>query len=645
MPENLTYTNDFYGFKFDYPETWTLKEKDHRVELKQGTNTLQINFRWANEDFNFGRTGMAAGTPIYSDKIIFMREVIPQYTVELDHRTQYVIYSGTTLVEVDNLVFGIILEDTLTDYNELDLPDEVIAEAKTILESFERIEATGTPGESAPTPEATVIIPVSPNPDWLLYTNADYDFGFYYPPDMIVVEEPNLVKIGRDSMQLLVAFRNIDEDVQIVEQKVFAGEYQTYPVEEIDFLARELRVFINTYDERVKAVYFGDGPEQDDGSLVTAIHVQDTSVDDISTGAEIDGTLIEEMTEIVKSFGRFETPSLPEVVRLDLGGDPIVAWFGHIASAPEGSRFDNMVVLSPQGTGQIGLTGATPEIEAEINSLQDAEDPNEYVHIWGTLLACTIDNREKNNCELVVERMQSGANYSEEEVHDWFGTIKKTTFNGGERYVFELLWQFPMWYGIDTSQDESLQFQLAHFFETGERVQMSGLLMVGVPDVNGTRIEISSIQGRSHGLIPDNIDSSVYENREYGFQFAYPSYMSVMEEPNKVFVLDEGNCQMTIAYRRAEEDTQITDVGEVAGQLKNYAEVYFLGSFVQVVLNIQDGYITAAYLGEPGVELGEGTPLRFVISIEKTEGDRLSNSQVDEMLQILQSFVLASLND
>jgi hypothetical protein len=638
MPETFTYVNDFYGFKFDYPETWTLKEKDHRVELKQGTNTLQINFRWGDEDFNFGRTGMAAGTPIYSDKIIFLRETIPQYTVELDHRVQYVIYSGTVLVEVDDLVFGIILEDTLTDYNELDIPDEIIAEAKTILESFERIEANGTPGESSPAPEAGVINPVSPDPDWLLYTNTNYDFGFYYPADMTVVEEPNLVKVGRDSVQLLIAFRNVDEDIQIVEPKKLTGK--SYPIEEIDFLARELRVFINSYDERVKAVYFGHiGLEQDDGSLVTAIHVQDTSVDDISTGAEIDERLITEMTAIVKSFGRFETPSLPEVVRLDLGGDPVFAWLGHIASAPEGSRFDNMLVLSPQGTGQIGLTGATPEIEAEINSLRDAEGPNEYVHIWGTLLACY----EKNNCEIVVERIQSGANYSEEEIHDWLGIIKKTTFNDGESYVFELIWrQFPVWYGIDASRDESLQAKLAHFFETGERVQMSGLLLVGVPDVNGTRIEISSIKGQVGGFISDNFDSSVYENREYGFQFTYPTYMSVVEEPNKVIVTDEANGQMMIAYRRDEEDTQITDVGEVAGQLKNYGEVYFLGSFVQVVLNIQDGYITAAYLGEPGVEFGEGTPLRFVISMVNSEGGRLSNSQVDWMLTIFENFTLAS---
>jgi hypothetical protein len=165
--------------------------------------------------------------------------------------------------------------------------------------------------------------------------------------------------------------------------------------------------------------------------------------------------------------------------------------------------------------------------------------------------------------------------------------------------------------------------------------------MVGVPDVNGTRIEISSIKARP-GFTPSNFDSSVYENREYGFQFTYPTFMSVVEEPNKVIFLDGDNCQMTIAYRRVEEDTQITDVGEVVGQIKNYGEVYFLGSFVQVVLNVQDGYITAAYLGEPGVELGEGTPLRFVISIEETEGDRLSNSQVDWMLTIFENFALAS---
>jgi len=99
---------------------------------------------------------------------------------------------------------------------------------------------------------------------------------------------------------------------------------------------------------------------------------------------------------------------------------------------------------------------------------------------------------------------------------------------------------------------------------------------------------------------------------------------------------------MTIAYRRAEENIRISDIGELTGKIHNYTEVYFLGSFVQVVLNVQDGYITAAYLGDPGVELGEGTPLQFVISMVEIEDSRLANAQVDEMLQIFQNFALAS---
>ena len=137
------------------------------------------------------------------------------------------------------------------------------------------------------------------------------------------------------------------------------------------------------------------------------------------------------------------------------------------------------------------------------------------------------------------------------------------------------------------------------------------------------------------------MEMSVYSNLEYGFTFSYPSYMTVVEEPNKVYINDKGKCQMTIAYKRAEEDVQITDVGDVTGQLVNYNEVIFLGStHVQSFLEIQDQLIKAAFLGEPGVELGEGTPLRFVVSMANTEGGRLANGQVDAMLQIFENFGL-----
>ena len=484
MPEVLTYTNDFYGFKFDYPETWIFSEEDHGVVLMNGTNRLGINFRWINENHNFGRTGMAGGTPIYSDKVNFLGQVIPQYIVELDHQAKYVIYSETVLVEIDDLVFAIVLEDLESDYMTFEMPAEIIAEAKTILESFEQIEATGSPPVDVSPPEVDG-----------------------YPPATTTV----------------------------------------------------------------------------------------------------------------------------------------VAWLGHIASLPEGSQFDDMVVLSPQGTGEFGLSGATQEIEAEIQSLRDAEGSNEYVHFWGTLL-CGID--DYNNCQLVVERMQYGANYSEEDIADWFGTIKSSIFNDGQSYVFELLNYFPMWYSIHASQNENLQAQIERFLKNGKIVEVSGKLMVGVPDVNGTRIEINSIEVQTESGMPrpDFADESVYENSEYGFTFSYPPYMSVVEEPNKVLV-NNGPLQLRIAYRRADENIQISDLGGFHGTFNPYYDIQFLGQPVLPSLNILSGFIAGVYLGGYGVELGEETPLRFVVSLVKTDGTMISNAQVDEMLQIFQNFALASWSD
>jgi hypothetical protein len=359
--------------------------------------------------------------------------------------------------------------------------------------------------------------------------------------------------------------------------------------------------------------------------------------------------IIDEAKAIVESFESTEATGSPpeEIPTTWTDGPPpastnVVAWLGHIASQPEGSRFDDMVILAQEGTGEFGLRGATPEIEAEIHSLRDAEGVNEYVHLWGTL-NCGVE--DYNNCQLSVDRLQYGEDIVEQDISDWFGKIKKFVFNDGESYVFEQLGYFPLWYSINASQNESLKIRIEHYAETGEIVEVSGKLLVGIPDVNGTRIEISSIELRSMvGPRPDITDGILYENREYGFSFLYPSHMTVMEAPNKVLV-NHGTLQLTVAYRRVDENIQIAEMGELSGQFHLYTEVFFLGQPVQPSLNIHDGLITAVYLGGPGVELGEGTPLRFVVSLVNLEGDRIANAQVDEMLQIFQNFALASWSD
>lgn len=139
-PEQPTYTNETYGFKFTYPHTWALEETERAVVLKQDTLTLRINFAWATEDIGpglFGRTGAAAGDFIYSGMVNLLDKTIPIQTLEFEGKDKAIFYNGTGLIDVDDLIFMIVLEDLEAEYLALDIPETKQAEATAIVETFE----------------------------------------------------------------------------------------------------------------------------------------------------------------------------------------------------------------------------------------------------------------------------------------------------------------------------------------------------------------------------------------------------------------------------------------------------------------------------------------------------------------------------
>lgn len=148
--EKLTYINKTYGFQFDYPNTWNLEEEEHILVLTKGTNRLGINYGWFDEQSgkHFGRTGVGAGDFIYDGKTSFMGQDIPVEALIFEGKAKGLFFGGTSLITTSDLVFMITLEDLETDYLEVDLSEEIMTEAKSILETFKSIERVGDTEQS-----------------------------------------------------------------------------------------------------------------------------------------------------------------------------------------------------------------------------------------------------------------------------------------------------------------------------------------------------------------------------------------------------------------------------------------------------------------------------------------------------------------
>jgi len=257
------YTNEEYGFTFRYPETWGVTEEPHVVRLNQGSLTLTIAYGWAsNPGFGAGggRTGIPAGDLIYGDKVFFLDQAIPAQVLEYQHKAKMVLYGGTELIEADDLAFDIWLHDLdKISYEELDIGQDVQADAKGILESFERIDATGHPPKPALTPTPIV------EKDLLTYVNEDYQLALIYPSTWELEEIPAgegapnsapAVHLTRDALRLTIQFKRADEEGILGPGGRPAGEIED--AGSVTVMGRQIPAQALVYQGKVKSVFLGD---------------------------------------------------------------------------------------------------------------------------------------------------------------------------------------------------------------------------------------------------------------------------------------------------------------------------------------------------------------------------------------------------
>lgn len=227
----------------------------------------------------------------------------------------------------------------------------------------------------------------------------------------------------------------------------------------------------------------------------------------------------------------------------------VEAWYGYVLSLPAGDPFDDRLVLVPEGVGEFGVAGSNSEIEAEIEALRDKSEPGNKAHFWG-VLTCGVE--DYGGCRLVVERLRPdgpGPFFESDIVKGWEGVVyagPPGPRSGGDDY-FALVGDHHVQYGI-WSEDEALSEQIEGLRDTNTVVYVWGELIAGVPDWNGTQIQVTQIDvvDRPSGPIPPPPEWSeivdawmVYVNEDIGYQFEYPAVATIMEFEVMGFPTDE----------------------------------------------------------------------------------------------------------
>ena len=195
----------------------------------------------------------------------------------------------------------------------------------------------------------------------------------------------------------------------------------------------------------------------------------------------------------------------------------VVGWLGSVNSLPNGSQYDDYVILQPNGAGEVGVTGADADIEAEIVALCDRQEPGKYAHFWGKL-TCGVP--DYNGCQLVVTQLRHGTMQPIESgpVAGWQGIVAGNPEGAQFDDYFVLAGAFPVAFGIEGYGDDGvsadIHARLEQLRDTGVGLRVWGNLVAGIPDAFGsqimvTRLEVEGTLTEPTGVVEEPVEGWV----------------------------------------------------------------------------------------------------------------------------------------
>jgi hypothetical protein len=330
--------------------------------------------------------------------------------------------------------------------------------------------------------------------------------------------------------------------------------------------------------------------------------VYQVTVEDVASGFRWDGE--------VDANGKVKELSVSPVP----AGETVVAWYGSIESLTEGAQFDDFLTVLPEGAAEVGVEGANDDLRARIRSLRGSAT---HAHFWGTLTCPAIDY---GGCQLVVARLRPDglAPLPEADpVNGWEGVLYSgppgPRSGGDDYFVLTGDWNVP--YGVNAI-DQTVQSQLESLRDTGTAVRLWGELVAGIPDWNGTQIQVNRIEivNEPSGTIPPapvwpETDEGLmtFANETFGYQLQVPPTATIAQLGAVALPPDE----LTVGITEEELMAQLQQ--RYGDQLCVHIE-YGLG-YVYISAPVNDGFRYSP-CGRTGVGAGAVSPKSEDIAID-----------------------------